>query len=186
MSPKFNKPGVRARATGPVTTTGATTTYEGGAAWTRDARSELVLLAVVNMVSERTFYESADARDSRFARLCSQAAVEDGAWYLAFVTWLRGEANMRSASLVAAAVGVKARLDHFRALSMSPGPDSYAPEDIGTWNRKIVDAVLQRPDEPGEYLAYWHTQYGKNLPMPVKRGLGDAARRLYSERSLLK
>jgi hypothetical protein len=186
MSPKFNKPGVRARATGPVTTTGATTTYEGGAAWTRDARSELVLLAVVNMVSEKTFYESAQDRDSRFARLCSQAAVEDGAWYLAFVTWLRGEANMRSASLVAAAVGVKARLAENERLSKIAGPVSVVLDESEGFNRKIVAAVLQRPDEPGEFLAYWHTQYGKNLPMPVKRGLGDAARRLYSERSLLK
>jgi hypothetical protein len=179
MSPKFNKPGVRARAIGPVTTTGATTTYEGGAAWTRDARSELVLLAVVNMVSERTFYESAQDRDSRFARLCSQVAVEDGAWYLAFVTWLRGEANMRSASLVAAAVGVKARLAVIK--------DSDEPrEQADGFNRKIVSAALQRPDEPGEFLAYWHTHYGRNLPMPVKRGLGDAAQRMYNERALLK
>lgn len=184
---KFNKPGVRARATGPVTTTGTTTTYEGGAAFTRDARSELVLLAVVNMVSEKTFYESAQERDSRFARLCAQAAVEDGAWYLAFVTWLRGEANMRSASLVAAAVGVKARLAENERLSKISGSAAIVVLDESEgYNRKIVNAVLQRPDEPGEFLAYWHTQYGRNLPMPVKRGLGDAARRMYNERALLK
>lgn len=175
---KFNRPGTRARATSPVTTTGATTTHEGGRAWTRDARSELVLLAVVNMVGESTFYEGSDTRDSRFAQLCQQAAVEDGAWYLAFVTWLRGEANMRSAALVAAAVGVKARLTDLSA-------DEIPESEVGL-NRRIVDAVLQRPDEPGEFLAYWHTHYGRSLPMPVKRGLADAAQRMYSEYSLLK
>lgn len=167
---KFNRPGVRARATGPTTTTGDAVTYEGGKAYTRDARSELVLLAVVNMVGESTFYESAEGRDSRFAQLCQAAAVEDGAWFLSFVTWLRGSANMRSAALVAAATGVKARLT----------------EGIEGLNRAIVAAPLQRPDEPGEFLAYWHTHYGRNLPMPVKRGLADAATRLYSEFSLLK
>lgn len=175
---KFNRPGTRARATSPVTTTGPATTYEGGRAFTRDARSELVMLAVVNMVGESTFYESASERDSRFAVLCQEAAVTDGAWYLAFVRWLRGEANMRSASLVAAAVGVKARLTDTSA-------DEIPESEVGV-NRKIVDAALQRPDEPGEFLAYWHTHYGRSLPMPVKRGLADAARRMYSERSLLK
>lgn len=177
MSPKFNRPGTRARAVSPVTTTGPATTFQGGAGFIRDARSELVLLAVVNMVGEDTFYESAEGRDSRFADLCARAAVADGPWYLEFVRWLRGEANMRSAALVAAAVGVKARLvDH-----PSPVPD----EPVGL-NRKIVDAALQRADEPGEFLAYWHTHYGRAVPMPVKRGLGDAVRRLYNERSLLK
>lgn len=175
---KFNRPGTRARVTGSTTTTGPATTYEGGAGFTRDSRSELVMLAVVNMVGESTFYEAASERDSRFATLCQEAAVSDGAWYLAFVRWLRGEANMRSAALVAAAVGVKARLSDLAA-------DEVPESEVGL-NRKIVDAVLQRADEPGEFLAYWHTHYGRTVPMPVKRGLGDAARRLYNERSLLK
>lgn len=183
---KFNRKTTRALATTPVTTTGETTTYNGGKAWTRDTMSELVFLAVTNMVGEATFYESAEGRDDRFVKLCREAAVNQPADFLGFVTWLRGEANMRSASLVAAAEGVRARLAYFRTLAMSPGPDSYAPEDIGTWNRKIVNAVLQRPDEPGEFLAYWTEHYGRNLPMPVKRGVGDAVRRMWSERSLLK
>jgi len=182
---KFNRPATRAKIDSPVTTTSETTTYEGGRAWTRDPRSELVLLATVNMVGEQTFYEAAGDRDSRFATLCGDAAVRDGQWFCAFVTWLRGEANMRSASLVAAAEGVKARLDHTKTMSLSPGPDAYTPEPLG-WNRKIVDAVLQRPDEPGEFLAYWTEHYGRNLPMPVKRGVADATARLYNERSLLK
>jgi hypothetical protein len=179
---KFNRPNVRSRADGPVTTTGPATTYEGGAAFTRDPLSELVLLAVVNMVGEDTFYESADTRDTRFAVLCREIAVNRPADFLHFVRWLRGEANMRSASLVAAAEGVKARL-HERDLSVVAGE---RPGDADGLNRKIVNAVLQRPDEPGEFLAYWTANYGRALPKPVKRGVADAVTRLYHERSLLK
>lgn len=41
-------------------------------------------------------------------------------------------------------------------------------------------------DEPGEFLAYWTTRYGRKIPKPVKRGISDAVRRLYTERALLK
>jgi hypothetical protein len=46
--------------------------------------------------------------------------------------------------------------------------------------------VLQRADEPGEFLAYWTSTFGRALPKPVKRGIGDAVRRLYTEYALLK
>jgi hypothetical protein len=185
---KFNRKTTRPLTTTPVTTTGETVTALGGQAWVRDSISELVMLAVVNMVGEATFHEGAAERDSRFAVLCQSAAVKQPADFLDFVTWLRGEANMRSASLVAAAVGVKARLVRFKELDeLAPtlrAADVPAPP--GQWNRKIVNAVLQRPDEPGEFLAYWTEHYGRNLPMPVKRGVGDAVRRMYNERALLK
>lgn len=183
---KFNRPGVRPAVSHPVTTTGPATTHEGGAAYVRDAMSELVLLAVTNMVGEATFYESAEGRDSRFVTLCQSAAVDNPADYLGFLGWLRGEANMRSAALVAAAVGVKARLAENETLRNVSGPVSVTLDEEGGWNRKFVAAVLQRPDEPGEFVAYWHAHYGKNLPMPVKRGLADAVRVHYNERNLLK
>lgn len=175
---KFNRPGAYT-AHSPVTTTRPTTTYEGGAAWLRDEKSELVMLAVVNMASEDTFYESAQQRDSRYATLVRTVAVSDPKWFLSFVTWLRGEANMRSASLIAAAEGVKARLD-----TESIRLDSFA--ELTGVNRQIVAAPLFRPDEPGEFLAYWTQKFGRNIPKPVKRGVADAVRRLYTERSLLK
>jgi hypothetical protein len=173
---KFNRPGAYT-AHSPVTTTQETTTYEGGAAWLRDEKSELVMLAVVNMANEDTFYESAQKRDSRYAVLVRMVAVSDPKWFLSFVTWLRGEANMRSASLIAAAEGVKARL-------YLPAFDSLL--ELTGVNRQIVAAPLLRPDEPGEFLAYWTQKFGRNIPQPVKRGVADAVRRLYTERSLLK
>jgi TROVE domain len=167
---KFNRASARPAPAGPTTTTGTTTTYEGGAACTRDARSDLVLLAVVNLVGEQTFYESAGDRDNRFRDLVRTVAVQDGAWTVDFLRWLRDEANMRSASLVAAAEAVKGRLD----------------AGLHGGNRALVDAVCRRADEPGELLAYWTSRFGRAVPKPVKRGLADAVRRLYNERSLLK
>src|SRR5215469_1317447 len=101
---KFNKTGLRAATgQGPITaeSTPTGTTYEGAPGFRRDTRSELFLLAVSNMVSEDTFYERANDRDDRHAQLVRAVAVEDPEWTLAFITWLRGEANMRSAAIVA-------------------------------------------------------------------------------------
>ncbi|RPF32589.1 TROVE domain-containing protein [Streptomyces sp. TLI_185] len=170
---RFNTKAARAQPTSRITSTGRVLrSYEGGRGRERDARSELFLLAVANFVSQQTFYESGAARDDRFARLVRQLAVEDPTWTAALLGWLRGEGNLRTASLVGAAEYVKARLD----AGATDGPS----------NRQVVASVLQRPDEPGELLAYWTTMYGRSVPKPVKRGIADAVRRLYSGKSLLK
>ncbi|MEU6249730.1 hypothetical protein [Glycomyces sp. NPDC047010] len=46
--------------------------------------------------------------------------------------------------------------------------------------------MLQRADEPGEALAYWTATYRRRIPKPVKRGIADAAARLYTEQAALK
>ncbi|MEU9096304.1 TROVE domain-containing protein [Streptomyces sp. NPDC048361] len=143
-----------------------------GRSFLRDARSELCLLAVANFVAQQAFYESGDGRDDRFAALVRRLAVEDAAWTAGLLGWLRGEGGMRTASIVGAAEYVKARLD--------------AGAETGPANRQVVAAVLQRPDEPGELLGYWTSTYGRTVPKPVKRGIADAIRRLYSGKSLLK
>jgi hypothetical protein len=56
----------------------------------------------------------------------------------------------------------------------------------GEKGRAVVDAALQRADEPAEMLGYWLTMHGRNVPMPIKRGIADAARRLYNERAALR
>ena len=65
---KFNIAGVKAAVgRGPVTA-GATPsgrTYEGGAGFAHDTKSELFLLAVANFVGEDTFYEKSADRDRR-------------------------------------------------------------------------------------------------------------------------
>ena len=170
---KFNNPKMTAAPTvakSPMTTTGAAVTFEGGAGFTRDVRSELLLLAVSNMVGEGTFYEKANDRDNRFRDLVRTVAVTDPAWMIGFIPWLRNGAKMRSASIVAAAESVRARLD----------------AKLDGSNRQFIDAACQRPDEPGEFLAYWVSNYGRRLPMPVKRGVADAVRRMYSGKNFLK
>ncbi|MEE1768357.1 TROVE domain-containing protein [Streptomyces sp. JV185] len=147
-------------------------TYEGGPAFVREPREELFLLAVGNFVSQRTFYESGGERDDRYARLVGELAVQDPVWTAGLLRWLRGEGKMRTASLVGAAAYVRARLE----VGASEGPS----------NRSVIDSVLQRADEPGELLAHWISVYGRNVPQPVKRGIADGVRRLYTSRSLLK
>jgi hypothetical protein len=191
---KFNKAGTRTAATQPGTTTGVTTTYEGGQAYIRDNQSELMLLAVNNMVGEDTFYEKAADRDDRFVALVHKCAVEDPDWMLQFITWLRGEANMRSASVVAACEAVKARLD-VNAEHPLTGFREFDHHALGH-NRRFIDAACLRADEPGEIVSYWTSKWGTpvpgtskikvTLPLPVRRGLADAVTRLYNGKSLIK
>jgi len=171
---KYNTTKTRPAVSSPIVTepTASSRTYEGGDGYARDTKSELFLLAVANMGGEDTFYESGNDRDSRYAKLLHAAALADPEWTARLLSWLRSEANMRTASLVGAAEFVKARLD--------------AQADGGVSNRAIIDSVLQRADEPGELLAYWTNTHGRNVPKPVKRGIADAVRRLYDERAVLK
>ncbi|WP_328870504.1 TROVE domain-containing protein [Streptomyces sp. NBC_00287] len=170
---RFNIRTAKAQPTSRVTSTGRVLrTYEGGRGRERDTRSELFLLSVSNFVSQQTFYESGADRDDRYQTLVRELAVTDPEWTAGLLGWLRGEGNLRTAAVVGAAEYVKARLE----AGASDGPS----------NRRVVDSVLQRPDEPGELLAYWTARYGRNVPKPVKRGVADAVRRLYSGKSLLK
>jgi hypothetical protein len=157
-------------ARGPAQTTGErTTTYEGAPAHVRTAQTDLVFLALTNLVGQDTFYEKAADRDDRFRTLVRTVALDDPLWTERFIGWLRSEAHMRTAALVAAA-----ETAHILLENGIPGA------------RRVIDKALQRADEPGEFLAYWISAYGKKFPMAVKRGVGDATIRLYTERSLLK
>lgn len=176
---KFNRAATRARADGPIATEQApsTRTYEGAPGYVRDVKGELFLLAVSNMVGEDTFYEKAGERDERFARLVRQARGIDADWTARLIRWLRAEANMRSASIVAA---VEYAIEHLLQF-----PDGVAPAGVPA-PRAVIDSACRRADEPGEVLAYYTSRYGRAIPKPIKRGVADAAARLYNERSLLK
>lgn len=158
--------------TSPITTVGEVQGWDK-VGFERDSKSELFLLAVQNMVSEGAFYEDAKTRDKRYVQLIHAVTQEDAEWMQRFIPWLRQEAYMRTASIVAAAEYVKAG-----------GPNG----------RKVVDSALQRADEPAEILAYWATEYGyvqnnktvKKFPAALKRGVADAVRRLYTQRSYIK
>lgn len=157
--------GPRATLMSPVRAVRRALTHEGGPAYARDVKGELFLLAVTNMVGEDTFYEAAGERDERFRELVHAAVAEDADWVARFVPWLRNVANMRSASVVAAVEYVRAG---------------------GPFGRRVVDSALARADEPAEVLAYFTSRYGRALPQPLKRGVADAAQRLYTQRAALK
>lgn len=144
-------------------------TFEGAPGFAREPKAELFLLAVSNMVGEDTFYEATTERDARFRDLVASVAISDPDWFARFVPWLRKGAMLRSASVVAAVEGARAQV-----AAGIPG------------SRAVVDAALQRADEPGEALAYWLGRYGRAMAKPVKRGVADAAVRLFHEKSLLK
>lgn len=136
-------------------------------AYTYDTKAQLFLLAVQNMVGEDAFYESARKRDDRFSLLVRSVATTEPDWLLSFVTWLRGDGNMRTASLVAAVEGGEIL--------------------AGTgYPRRLLAAAMQRADEPAEIVGYWLSTRGRKFPSWLKRGLADGAARLYNEYSVLK
>ncbi|MFD8753875.1 TROVE domain-containing protein [Kitasatospora sp. NPDC059577] len=149
---------------------GAVTNHQGGAGYVREPKSELFLLAVSHLYGQGSFYEGAAERDERYLGLIREHAVSDPQWTLGLLRWLRAEARIRTAAVVGAVEFVHAR----------------AAAGCAGFSRQAVDAVLQRPDEPGELLEHWTARYGRRLPQPLRRGIGDAVRRLYTGRALLK
>jgi hypothetical protein len=163
-------------AVGPIKSSTVPTgkTFEGGDGYARDAKGQLFLLAVTNFVGESTFYETSQSRDSRYASLIREVTKSDPLWVFNLLKWLRSAANMRSACVVGAVQAARVMSEHHTGYSMECTP------------RKIIDAVCLRADEPGEILAYWWANFGRKLPKWLKRGLGDAALRLYTPYTFLK
>lgn len=140
----------------------AAPTFEGGAGFSYTEPHTHLFLASVSGLLKDQFYESGDARVRTLINLVPQC---DPAWLRQFIPWLREVAHLRSAPVVLAAEYVRAKFPH---------------------GRQVVAGTLQRADEPGEILAYWRAQYGRALPMPLKRGVADAVRRLYNEGSMIR
>ncbi|MFG1707859.1 TROVE domain-containing protein [Nonomuraea sp. M3C6] len=111
----------------------------------------------------------ADARTptGRYVALATRLARSDEAWLTRMVGWMGRHPGLRGLRLATLAELAQARL-----------------EAGATGTRQLLDQCLHRADEPGELLAYWLHWYGRALPQPVKRGIADAAVRLYDERAL--
>lgn len=158
-------------------------TYEGAPGAVSNTKTELFRLGSVLFFNDSDkYYEKGKARDTRFTDLVEKVAVEDPTWIYHFLKWLRSDANIRTAAIAGAAHAVHARL--------KSGIDVEEDELLSSLgymgvNRAIVGAVLQRADEPGEFIAYWKSTFGA-LPKPVKRGIADAVRNLYNEYAVLK
>lgn len=144
--------------------------FQGGDASMYGKKARLMLLALNTFSGESTFYVNAADRDKELKDLAVKVGVADPDWMKRFLPWLRNTANIRT-SAITLAVGVA-------MIWRAPG--------VGIpGGRALVNSVLQRADEPGEALAYAMT-YGRNVPQSIKRGIADAATRLYDEFSLLK
>ena len=165
----------RSNPAAPVRTTAARArTSAGGFAFERDAKSDLFLLAATNLVAEDAFNERASDRDARFVDLVHEVTQSDPAFIagadleagkVGLAQYLRETMRMRSAAMVMAAEYVAAG---------------------GAGGRSVIARTLQRADEPAELVGYWLANHGRRLPMPVKRGVADAVRRLYSEPTALR
>lgn len=146
----------------------------------RTKRTELFLRASGNFAGEDTYYENAETADIQVKNLARELAVTDWAWTSEFLAWLRSEGNIRTASIMLAAEAVHERL----ASNMNGTLGSL---ELGALsNRTLISAVLQRPDEPAELLAYWVQEFGRAIPKPVKRGTADAVQRMYSQKQALR
>ncbi|MEW9530804.1 VWA domain-containing protein [Microbispora sp. NPDC049125] len=155
-----------------------TLTYEGAAGYTRDLLSDFLLLGV-SMPTEGSFYETADARLSRFTGLARTIGRDNPEWMTGCIRHLRRHAHMRTAPLVAATAMARARQE-----AKLPG-----------YTRQAVNAAVDRADEPGTLLNMWLTSYASaryerhlrplTLPKGLRRGLADAVYRLYNQRSTL-
>lgn len=181
---KFNQGNTNRPAVSPFITERAPSalTHEGAPGYIRDQKTQAFFLAVGGFLGgEDTFYEKGTDRDERFKFLIRELSVIDPDWVAGFLVWLRGPGNIRTASIIGAAEYVWARRDEQgtgRTGTVHPKPSAST--------REVVAGVLQRADEPGEILAYWYRNYGKNVPKPLKRGISDAVSRLYHEYSIFK
>lgn len=155
--------------TDPIQSTGTILAGPKGAvAYRRTPQSELALLATTGFFGQGKFYESAAAADSRFVALVREVTQLDWAWVLDFTSWLRHDANIRSAAAVAGLEAAKMMVElhgEERTLRGSVGAQGAA--------RQLAKAGISRLDEVGEATAYWVLKYGRNIPKPIKRALAD-------------
>lgn len=166
-----------------VPTSRTVRTHEGAPAFLSDKYTEAFRLGV-NLFggAEKTFYDKGVNRDKRFASLIEELAIADPTWTVSFLTWLRQTANIRTAAITGAAHAIHARLNHKDSIAEDELLSSLGQMGL---NRYLANNICQRADEPSEFVAYWLKTFGA-LPKAVKRGLSDAANRLYTEYSVLK
>jgi hypothetical protein len=172
--------------------TATSVTGNGAPGFDYKDKSALFLLGVSNFTGQDKFYESGEESDSRFVKLIRSVAKKDPAWVANFLSWLRSEGNIRTASIIGAIEYGRVVSDEFMGVQVtSLGKSATVQakkeflESVPT-PRSVLASVLQRADEPSEALGYWLSTYGKKTPKWLKRGLGDAAKRLYTERSVFK
>ncbi|MFI6102279.1 hypothetical protein ACIA8G_42580 [Lentzea sp. NPDC051213] len=131
----------------------------------RRLQRELFRMVVADLVGdEPNFHAKRLAHYVGLVRRCTVAYPE---WTAALVRWARG-AGLDYTAHAGAAEFLSARL--------AAGQHGMS--------RQLIDSVLVDPLDPTWLLSYWNYFHGRALPKPLKRGISDAVRRLYTEESV--
>lgn len=156
------------RATNVKVTADRLVLAEGGWGHRRSPVNELMMLARSDRSSD-AYYESAKERGARRRQLVEHLTAKDPSTLTALVTALRTKDNLRTPSLM---IAVDA--------AVAGHPDA----------EQMLKAVLLRPDEPGQVLRYFFDTYRDGaragIPSSIRRAVGEAATRLYTEDAALR
>jgi 60 kDa SS-A/Ro ribonucleoprotein len=123
----------------------------GGTAWAQDAEMELASLVSTSMVTDQYYrspYQS-------LARLRELVGKVDPVFAAKAAVYVRNEDGLRSISHAVA------------------GEIAHAVRGE-QWTKDFYRAVVRRPDDITEILAYYLDRYKKPLPNSLKKGLGSA------------
>jgi len=128
-----------------------TTNFAGGQAYSQDAKTELAALVTTSMVQDQ-YYRSADDGLSRMRELVSKV---DPLFAAKAAVYARNEDGIRSITHAVAGEVI----------------NSVKGEE---WTKDFISAVVRRPDDATEILAYYMSKYGKPIPTRLKKGLSKA------------
>lgn len=129
-----------------------TTNLAGGEAFEMSPKLEFVSILLTSMV-QNSYYESSNDTLNRVRDLVKK--ISDKEFLARVAVYARNEFGMRSISHV-----IAAELAHI--VKGQP------------WNRKFLSAVVRRPDDMTETMAYYLNRFGKPIPNAMKRGFADA------------
>jgi len=149
------------------TTSTRGTLGEGGAGLKRPELDELRVLATNMRGGGATWYETNEERRARARGLVEALVIDDPDALVELLVELRSGHKMRTTAVALAVDAV-----------MAGHRDPSA----------VLEAALQRPDEPALALRYYLDTYGQgraNIPGALKRGVGRAAVRMWDEAAVL-
>ncbi|MFS8102075.1 hypothetical protein LFM09_33615 [Lentzea alba] len=132
----------------------------------RRLQRELFRMVVSDLVGgEPNFHAE---RLAHYVSLVRRSTVQDPEWTAQLLRWTRHVAGLDYTARAGAAEFLSARL--------AAGQHGMS--------RQVIDSVLVDPLDPTWLLYYWNYNHGRALPKPLKRGISDAVRRLYTEESV--
>ena len=130
-----------------------TVNLAGGQAHQQTPKLELASLVTTNFVTDQYYRGAGDS----LARLRELEAQVDPLYAAKAAVYARNEDGLRSIT---------------HALAAEIVHDQRVKGE--QWVKRFLDAVVRRPDDATEILAYYLSRYGKPLPNALKKGLGSA------------